>query len=389
MLLWAILARIPNLKFISTDSHNSPDKASFGAKIKSLLKSDLFSFYATLSVVFLLIIAKSVSNEGQVSFFNDILKKYIEETSASAVSIYQSPQQMADINSLMALSYNSWGQGGQEADIALSTSQDNSFIANNPASTDYIETSGYKRSQVVEYTVQPGDAISFIASDYGVSVNSILWANNLSNGDNLKVGQTLRIPPVSGVIHKVKKGDTLATIAKKYGVEPEKISEFNVLSQNGELQIDDELIVPNGQIKTAVRYATSTSAKAATSRFSYLPNLGDYFFLPASGFNWGRIHGRNGVDVANSCGSPIYASADGSIAISDPSGWNGGFGKYIKIIHLNGTETIYAHLSKVLVSVGQVVGRGQLIGNMGTTGRSTGCHLHFEVHGARNPLAKY
>lgn len=355
-----------------------------------MVKSDFFSFYATLSVVFFLIIAKSVSNEGQVSFFNDILIKYIEETSASVANVAHSPQQMADINSLMAISYNSWGQGG-ELSVALSTSQDNSFIANNPVSTDYIEASGYKRSQIVEYAVQPGDVISFIASDYGVSVNSMLWANNLSGGDNLKVGQILRIPPVSGVIHKIKKGDTLAAIAKKYGVEPEKISEFNGLPQNGELQIDDELIVPDGQIK-ATYYATSTStrnARSTNSRFSYLPNLGDYFFMPATGFNWGRIHGRNGVDVANSCGSPVYASADGSVAISDPTGWNGGFGKYVKIIHPNGTETVYAHLSKVLIGAGESVLRGQLIGNMGTTGRSTGCHLHFEVHGARNPLAKY
>lgn len=353
-----------------------------------MVKSELFSFYTTLTVVFLLIIIKSVSNEGQVSFFNDVLKRYIEETSASVASVSNSPQQMADINSLTAMSYNSWGQGGQEPNLALSTSQDNSFIANNPVSTDYIETSGYKRSQVVEYTVQPGDVISFIASDYGVSVNSILWANNLSNGDNLKVGQILRIPPVSGVIHKVKKGDTLAAVAKKYGVEPDKISEFNGLPQTGELQIDDELIVPDGQIKS-IYYATSTKSKVATTRFSYLPNLGDYFFIPATGFNWGRIHGRNGVDVANSCGTPIYASADGSVAISDPVGWNGGFGKYIKVIHANGTETVYAHLSKILVAAGESVLRGQLIGNMGTTGRSTGCHLHFEVHGARNPLVKY
>ena len=81
--------------------------------------------------------------------------------------------------------------------------------------------------------------------------------------------------------------------------------------------------------------------------------------------------------------------ADGSVAIADASGWNGGFGKYIKLIHTNGTETLYAHATKVLVSVGEAVARGQLIANMGTTGRSTGCHLHFEVHGARNPLAKY
>ena len=110
---------------------------------------------------------------------------------------------------------------------------------------------------------------------------------------------------------------------------------------------------------------------------------------PALGYNWGRIHGRNGVDVANSCGTPIYAAADGTVAIADAVGYNGGFGKFIRINHPNGTETLYAHASKLLASIGQVVARGQQIATIGSTGRSTGCHVHFEVHGARNPLAKY
>lgn len=338
-------------------------------------------------MVFFLIVVKSTSNDGQATFFNEIVKKYIEETSASIAHIPRSSQQFADINSLTANGFNSWGQGGEDPEIDPSTMQESSFLANNPASTDYIETGSFKRNQIVEYTVQEGDAVSFIASDYGVSVNSILWANNLTSPDNIRLGQVLRIPPVSGVIHKVKKGDTLVAVAKKYGVEQEKILEFNGLPQNGELQIDDEIIVPDGQIKSPV--VASSPKSSSNSRFSYLPNLGDYFFVPTNGFNWGRIHGRNGVDMANSCGTPIYASADGSVATALSSGWNGGFGKYIKIIHPNGTETLYAHLSKLSVKAGDVVARGQLIGNMGTTGRSTGCHLHYEVHGARNPLAKY
>jgi murein DD-endopeptidase MepM/ murein hydrolase activator NlpD len=130
------------------------------------------------------------------------------------------------------------------------------------------------------------------------------------------------------------------------------------------------------------------AARQVAKQFSHLPNLGDYFKLPTFGFNWGRIHGRNGVDIANSCGTPIYAAADGAVTVADPEGWNGGFGKYIKISHPNGTETLYAHASKLLVFPGQNISRGDKIMLMGTTGRSTGCHLHFEVHGARNPLAK-
>ena len=95
------------------------------------------------------------------------------------------------------------------------------------------------------------------------------------------------------------------------------------------------------------------------------------------------------MDVANACGTPIYAAADGTITLSDAIGYNGGFGKFIKMSHPNGTETLYAHTSRLLVNVGDQVTRGQQIAVMGSTGRSTGCHVHFEVHGAKNPLAKY
>jgi murein DD-endopeptidase MepM/ murein hydrolase activator NlpD len=293
--------------------------------------------------------------------------------------------QFAEISTLAVGNTDNLGQGGPETAITPSPINDNSFLASNPSSTDYIETSGFKRSSVSEYTVQPGDLLSFIASDYGVSVSSIIWANGLRDADSLKLGQVLKIPPVSGVIHLVKKGDTVASIAKKYTADEAKILEFNVLPQSGELTIGDEVIVPDGQIKSTYVASSGSSVKP----FSYLPDLGDYFMKPVSGgYNWGRIHGRNGVDVANSCGTPIYAAADGSVAIADASGYNGGFGKYIKIVHPNGTETLYAHATKLLVSAGESAQRGQMIALMGSTGRSTGCHLHFEVHGAHNPLIK-
>lgn len=133
---------------------------------------------------------------------------------------------------------------------------------------------------------------------------------------------------------------------------------------------------------TAVARAVSTKA------FAHLPDLGSYYLIPTTGFNWGRIHGRNGVDMANSCGTPVRAAAEGVVTVADGDGWNGGFGKYLKISHPNGTETLYAHASKLLVSAGQTVARGEQIMLMGTTGRSTGCHLHLEVHGAKNPLVK-
>jgi len=328
-----------------------------------------------------LIAFKGSSGEGESNLFSNLIRKYVEETSVSMPVANILHSQVADLTSLAVL--QGMGQGGQENVLEMSTIQDNSFVSNSPVSLDYINTE-FGHNQVSEYTVQAGDALSFIASDYGVSTNSIIWANNLTNADSISPGQILKIPPVTGIIHKVKKGDTVALIARKYGVDEQKIISFNRLSEAGNLSIDDEIIVPDGKIATS----SVANNQTAVSRFSYLPNLGDYFFTPATGYNWGRIHGRNGVDIANSCGTPIFASADGSVAVADIAGWNGGFGKYIKLIHSNGTETLYAHASKLLVSVGQFVQRGQQIALMGTTGQSTGCHLHFEIHGAKNPLAK-
>lgn len=349
----------------------------------------------TLFLVFLLLTFKGSIGEGQPTLFSNIIRRSIEETSASIVSYTQSPNQLADLSSLAAVSQaGQEGQDNQGTAITPLPINENSILAHNPISTDYMETAGSKRSQVAEYTVQTGDLLSFIASDYGVDISSIIWANQLRDADSISPGQILKIPPVSGVIHQVKKGDTVASISKKYGADESKVIEFNSLPQSGELQIGDEIIVPDGQIRaTAVVRSGSSSAGSVAKRFSYLPNLGDYFMPPTAGYNWGRIHGRNGVDIANSCGTPIYAAAGGSVAIADGVGYNGGFGKYIKLIHTGASgeslETVYAHATKLLVGAGEYAQRGQMIALMGSTGRSTGCHLHFEVHGARNPLAKY
>ncbi len=358
-------------------------------RIKNLYQGRFFSIYGMLFLVILIIVLKGASGEGQTSLFSNLVKKYVEETSASIVNIVPSQNQLAFITSSAELNPETLGRGGNETVIEPQTIQQNSLLANNPVAADYIETE-LKRNQVVEYTVQTGDKLSFIASDYDVSVNSIIWANNLKNADSISPGQILKIPPISGVIHTVKKGDTIAAVAKKYSVEADSILEFNALPQDGQLQIGAEIVVPDGQIKTsAIAYSGKTTSPTA-NRFSKLPRFSDFapYFRPTSGgYNWKIMHGRNGIDVANSCGTPIYTAADGTVTTADSVGWNGGFGKFIKIAHAGGIETVYAHNSKILVEVGQFVQGGQQISLMGTTGRSTGCHLHFEVHGAQNPLA--
>ena len=186
----------------------------------------------------------------------------------------------------------------------------------------------------------------------------------------------------------VKKDETLNGIAKKYSADSAEILAFNGLPADGSvLNIGDELVVPDGEppAPPKPKYVPTYSGPSfATNRVP----LG-YFIAPTTGHNFGRRHSNNGVDIANSCGTPIYAAAAGTVNRSDAVGWNGGYGKVIEITHANGTETLYAHNSRNLVAPGEYVAQGQLIAIMGTTGRSTGCHLHFEVHGATNPLVRY
>lgn len=350
--------------------------------LEKITTNERFGYFVVMGLAVSLIIFQGSSSEGQASILSNVLTSYIEET-AENIALVAPANQLADINSVFAQSNTNFRQPRPSF---LNTIQDNSLVFRSTVLADILDEFSDRGTEIIEYDVQEGDTLSFIASDYGVKVTTIIWANNLRSADEIRPGMTLKIPPTDGVIHKIQKGDTISAVAKKYSADSEKIISFNSLPQEGELQIGSQIIVPGGIMPGRSSGVTQTSA---AKRFAYLPSLGDFFALPALGFNWGRIHGRNGVDVANSCGTPIFAAAEGIISAAKSSGWNGGFGKYVKIGHLNNTETVYAHMSKILVSLGERIFKGQQIGVMGSTGRSTGCHVHFEVHGAKNPLAKY
>jgi murein DD-endopeptidase MepM/ murein hydrolase activator NlpD len=180
----------------------------------------------------------------------------------------------------------------------------------------------------------------------------------------------------------VQKGDTLQSIAKKYKADVTEIAQYNHLAETAILAVGEIVLVPDGEIA-----APPSAGRPATLRGASGPNLDGYYLRPLLG---GRktqgLHGYNGVDIASYTGAPVLASAAGSVIIARSSGWNGGYGNYVAISHPNGTQTLYAHLSGVAVNAGANVVRGEIIGYVGSTGRSTGPHLHFEVRGARNPF---
>jgi len=265
----------------------------------------------------------------------------------------------------------------EPADNSLIIFQNNSILSNAVPAT-------MPGKEIIQYEVQLGDTPSAIAARFGISTETVLWANGLKDSDFIKPGEQLDILPVTGVRHKVQSGDTLSNIAAQYGVNLEKIVIFNELS-SGELESGQILIIPDGKIQTDYRKKIYASQK--------LPKLAGYFGYPTTGRISQGLHSYNAIDIANNCGTPIYAAAAGEIIIADSEGWNGGAGQYVKIAHPNGTETLYAHLSQIIVKIGQKVVKGQQIGSMGHTGRTipqgaAGCHLHFSVYGAKNPLDK-
>jgi LysM repeat protein len=254
-------------------------------------------------------------------------------------------------------------------------------------------------TQISVYVVRPGDNLSKIAQLFGVSVNTILWANNLTSSSVISTGDTLVILPMSGIQYKVQKGDTLQSIIKKYNADTDGVLQYNNITIDSPLTIGQTILIPDVEAINAVNISSTRHASPARlgwgapgSNPAHNTNGPDYdsdYILPvAYATETTDLHGYDAVDLAAPMGTSIVAADSGTVIIAKSGGlWNGGYGNYVVISHPNGTQTLYAHMSKVLASVGQTVAQGQRIGLVGKTGEATGPHVHFEVRGARNPFS--
>lgn len=307
-------------------------------------------------------------------------------------------------------------------------------IAANP-SDEAHPVSIAKRDKTSTYIVKENNTIGSIAQEFGVNIGTILWNNNLTERQYIRPGDVLRIPPISGIIVKVKKGEVLSTITKSYGGNVDEIITFNKLPSNG-VNANMELFIPGGhppireqeRILVAVRRqspvpsekkqpkkiavadttaleepsapteSTAPSDEVSSPGETYKPDDVSPDKIPSTKLVWPssshtitQYYGwrHTGVDIDGDYSSPIYAADDGVV---DKAGWNsGGYGLMILIRNdEDGLTTRYGHSSKLFVKEGDVVKKGQVIAMVGTTGRSTGTHLHFEVYanGRRtNPLS--
>lgn len=242
------------------------------------------------------------------------------------------------------------------------------------------------RESVIKHTVQPGDTISTIAEEYGISTNTILWANNLSKYSIIKPGEDLTILPRTGILYTVKSGDNLSSIAAKYKIAINDIAEANDIVSENQLTINQDLIIPDAAPIPVVQRSAptpqlanintifSSSAKTYTGSGSgewvwptpQCKRITQYYWLNHRALDIG-CHSQQHDIVATKAGRVEHA------------GWSNGYGYNVVINHGGGVKSRYGHMSRMDVKVGEQVEQGQVLGKIGSTGNSTGPHVHFEI----------
>ena len=249
-------------------------------------------------------------------------------------------------------------------------------------------------SKIRTYIVREGDTLSQIADAFCVTEETIAWHNDIHRTGNITMGQEIVILPITGVSHVVKENETFDSIVEKYGGNTEEVLSFNNLESKN-IEVGHSLVIPNGELDNFEIHGDGHYQRnngKAFVRGNSGENLDAYFSNPIIGGTVTQgLHGYNAIDIGASVGTNVRAAITGRVLTSRTYGWNGGYGKYVVIEDINGIQTLYAHLSDINVQPGKYVNKGDVIGQIGNTGKvvaiggGNGTHLHFEVRGALNP----
>lgn len=248
-----------------------------------------------------------------------------------------------------------------------------------PAESDFsvigesggVDTAQFSRLEVTTYTVQSGDTLGGIALQHGLELDTLISFNRIEDVRRIQAGSTFEIPDRDGLLYTVRRGDTVSRVASEYNTTVNAILDSNDL-RSGTIQEGDVLFVPGARMN-------NTELRIILGELFAWPMRGTF----TSGFGMrpdpftGRPRFHNGIDVANTMGTPVRAAASGRVVHVESQ--IGNYGRFVIVRHADGFQTLYAHLDSFTVRTGQSVSRGQQIGRMGNTGRSTGPHLHFSV----------
>lgn len=220
------------------------------------------------------------------------------------------------------------------------------------------------------YQIKKGDTLWSISRSYDVDLPTVMSINNLNPDSILAIGQTIKLPADNARVHSIKKGETMWSIASLYDTDVEELRKLNNDKKPQNLKIGDELIIPESKVRViAVMAVPSRSLTGGIYAWPVTGTITSYYGWRKSGFH-------HGLDIAAKIGTPINAASSGQVSFA---GTRAIYGKTVIIDHADGKQTLYAHLSKFNVKKGQEIAKGQVIAYVGTTGRTTGPHLHFAV----------
>ncbi|MBI4240021.1 M23 family metallopeptidase [Candidatus Uhrbacteria bacterium] len=402
-----VISKKPFLFFYKIHLKLQSRRANLGIDIKApflyFFSGTSIGFVLLVGLGFLVIGANAQNRNSDADFLNphNILTFYVVKTE---ITTDEEEIAITTENEYSSLTANNAALGEDAPTLSTEASQerasDDIAFTTGALLKPTLPTTSQRRSApntIQEYSVKEGDTLSTIAKSFGLKIATITAVNNLRLTSTLQIGQKFTIPPVDGIIYKVKRGDTIQHIAKRYSSDPAKILAFNSLEDGSDIHVGQTLILPDGILPTPPTFAIKPQ-RTIIEKLKTIFTPPEDTSLPSriAGMVWPTTARRitqyfswrhPGLDIAGPKTNKIVAAADGTVIIS---GWQRGYGNTVVISHSDGKKTRYGHASKLFVSAGDRVVRGQTIAMVGNTGRSTGPHLHFELYvGASrvNPLS--
>lgn len=338
----------------------------FSTRFRKIIVHSLIAFCGGISVAWLALYAASNLNveKGVGGLETSAVPEFNVEAEKVVSSGENSDEGLAELDALAMIDSIS------ENDVASDSLDAAAAVLNQDScSSEGLELCYYT------YRVKKGDMIGYIADSFGITQDTIISVNNIHQSRLIQIDQYLKIPSMPGIIYTVKKnGETAESIAEKYEVSAEKFIRVNKLEKNASLIAGQTLFVPDAQLDWVTRQEINGDLfhKPIHSRYY----LSSYYGWRSSPFSGKRSY-HSGIDMACPQGTPVYAALSGTVT---SVGYNSVYGNFVIITHHSGYKTLYGHMSKQLVTRGKRVDTSTKIGLVGSTGLSTGPHLHFTVY---------